>query len=179
MGKCWSDLVEQSASPPLGTAYRGDTHAFGNTEERAVAKVLGVPERSDAQGRAWDHATGIGAVTANKGDYHDAIHVKRNTVVLFLVSLFGGLAPHALAHVCALSRRSIDRTEYVMDIHCEHVPDRAARHRTKDRFVRFWTRRMSSAAVMADARRCLKRLPGLEEQARRAMYDRAARGALE
>ena len=66
-----------------------------------------------------------------------------------------------------------------MDIYCEHVPDRAARHRTNDRFVRYWTRRMSSATVMADARRCLKRLPGLEEQARRALCDRAARGAPE
>ena len=44
--------------------------------------------------------------------------------------------------------------------------------------MQFWTRRMSSAAVMADARRCLKRLPGLTNQARDAMLGRAMRGAL-
>ena len=43
--------------------------------------------------------------------------------------------------------------------------------------VQYWARRLSSAAVMADARRCLKRLPGLTNQARDAMLGRAMRGA--
>ena len=69
---------------------------------------------------------------------------------LFLVSLFGGLAPGAVDHIRALSRRSIDNTEYELDIYCDHIPDRAKRHRTNDKYVQFWTRRMSSAAVMAE-----------------------------
>ena len=100
-------------------------------------------------------------------------------MVLFLVSLFGGLAPGAVAHLRDLSRRPVDRTEYELELYDTYVPDGTARHRSNDKYVQFWARRLSSAAVMADARRCLKRLPGLEEQARRAMYDRAARGAPE
>ena len=177
--KCWSDLVEQSASPCPGTIYRGGTHAFGNTEERAIHTVLGVSERTDDDARAWDHSTGKGAVKRNKGHYHDAVHVKRNTVTLFLVSLFGGLAPGAVDHIRALSRRSIDNTEYELDIYCDHIPERAKRHRTNDSYVQYWARRMSSTAVMADARRCLRRLPALELDAREAMLGRARRGAPE
>ena len=48
----------------------------------------------------------------------------------------------------------------------KYVPDGTARHRSNDKYVQYWARRLSSAAVMADARRCLKRLPGLTNQAR-------------
>ena len=176
---CFSDLVEADASPKPGTVHRGDTHAFGNTEERAILEVLGVPERADAQGRPWDHSAGTGAVKRHEGSYDDALHVKRNDVVLFLVSLFGGLAPHAADHIRALSRRSIDRTEYEWDIYNEYIPDRSKRHRTKDRYVSYWTRRLSSAAVMAGARRCIKRLPGLRGSACDNLLARARRGAPE
>ena len=141
--------------------------------------MLGVSERTDDDARAWDHNTGKGAVKRHKGDYHDAQHVKHNTVILFLVSHFGGLAPGAVDHLRSLSRRPIDRTEYELDIYCDHDPERAKRHRTNDSYVQYWARRMSSAAVMADARRCLKRLQCLECTARGAALGRVQRGAPE
>ena len=177
--KCFTDLVEESASPSPGTVFRGDTHACGNTEERAIAEVLGVPARADSHGRAWDHGTGEGTVKQRKGTYHDAIHVKLNTVVLFLVNLFGGLAPGAVTHLRDLSRRPVDRTEYELELYDKYVPDGTARHRSNDKYVQYWARRLSSAAVMADARRCLKRLPGLTNQARAARVARTLRVAPE
>ena len=170
----FNDLVEAGSSPAPGTVLRGDTHAFGNTEERAIVEVLGVPERTDDQGRAWDHSAGAGAVKRQKGSYDDALHVKRNTVVLFLASLLGGLAPAAVDHLRALSRRSIDNTEYEIDIYPTRLIDAGepVSHRTNDRYVEYWARRHAAAAVMADARRCLKRLPGLTNQARAARVAR-------
>ena len=63
---------------------------------------------------AWDPTKGEGRVVANAGDYDDAVRVKRNTLVLFLVNLFGGLAPEAVKHVYVLRDRAkaLDRTEY-------------------------------------------------------------------
>ena len=175
--KCFNDLVEAGASPTSGTVLRGNTHAFGNTEERAIVEVLGVPERTDDQGRAWDHSAGAGAVKRQKGSYNDALHVKRNTVVLFLASLLGGLAPAAVDHLRALSRRSIDNTEYEIDIYPTRLIDAGepVSHRTSNRYVEYWARRHAAAAVMADARRCLKRIPGLNNRARARQLERAMR----
>ena len=44
--------------------------------------------------------------------------------------------------------------------------------RSNDKYVQYLARRLSSAAVMADARRCLKRLPGLTNQAQAARVAR-------
>eukprot|EP00966_Prymnesium_polylepis_P121455 2806994-Prymnesium_polylepis.1 len=46
----------------------------------------------------FDSATGTGAVRAHKGVYYDALFAKGNTLVLTLHSLWGGLAPGAVAH---------------------------------------------------------------------------------
>jgi hypothetical protein len=61
------------------------THAFGNTEERLIRMVLGVAAREGD--RRWDSSSGSGAVAFCKGNYHDAIHVKRNTVDLRIHNL--------------------------------------------------------------------------------------------
>ena len=49
--------------------------------------MLGVAEREGDT--RWDPAMGAGAVEAHPGAYHDAIHVKRNTVELRLHNIFG------------------------------------------------------------------------------------------
>lgn len=63
--KAWSDLVAGTSPPPyMYTAYRGDTHrAFGNTEEKVIRKTRGVAAR--AGDTPWDHATGNGKVRGN------------------------------------------------------------------------------------------------------------------
>ena len=145
--KVWGELVAPGASSEYETTHRGDTHAFGNTEERAIRKVLGVKARAGE--RRWDSTEGAGAVREHRGQYHDAIVNKRNTVVLTLHNLWGGFAPGAVKRLLALEARAehTDRTQY--------------EHWSASAYVSYWTQRISASIVKADARRCLRRLPGL------------------
>ena len=113
--KAWNDLVGQGSAAE--TTHCGDTHAFGNTEERAIHMNVGVQAQGADDDRAWDAVAGTGRVRHHQGAYHDAIHVKRNQFVLFLVSLFGGLAPGAVAHIYTLMARArvVDTTDYPRD----------------------------------------------------------------
>ena len=86
--------------------------------------------------------------------YHDALHVKHNTVTVGLYNIFGGAAPGAYEYVLALSKRGVDRTDYESWAAADFVP--------------YWTQRLAASIVTADARRCLKRLPGLKDWAMEA-----------
>jgi hypothetical protein len=166
--KAYNDLVPAAGSAEYETTYRGDTHAFGNSEERLIRKVRGVRARGTASDRVWDPSKGEGRVAAHAGDYDDAVRVKRNTLILFLINLYGGLTPEAVKHVYALKERAkaLDRTEY---------PRRGAtKHQS---FVEYWTQRLSAPVVTADARRCIKRLPGLRAKALNAIRGAAERRA--
>ena len=46
--------------------------------------------------RPWDNATGVGAVAAKQGLYHDAIVTKRNEFWLVVHEIFGGLNPEGV-----------------------------------------------------------------------------------
>ena len=168
--KAYSSLVDSGTSAPHETSYHGETHGFGNTEEFLIHKVIGVKERRGAA--KWDSKTGGGSVKAHSGDYDDAIRNKRNTVALRIHNHFGGFAPGAAKDLRGLAKRPIDRTNY---------ESWRATH-----FVKYWAQRISAAIVTADARRCLRRLPGLRALVRsaadtaprrRANDTRAARGA--
>ena len=95
----------------------GATHAFGNTEARLIRKVLGVKARDGAE--RWDSVRGTGAVRAHRGDYHDALHVKRNTILLLVHSIFGGFARGAVSHLRSLAKRPVDKTEFAS---CTRAP---------------------------------------------------------
>ena len=144
--KAYNDLLPKGSSGEHETSVRGSTHAFGNTEERLIRSNVGVPARGAEGGPRWDPATGTGRVVAHQGVYDDAIRVKRNTFVLFLVNLFGGLAPGATRHMYTLAERArrLDRTQY---------PPRGA-----TKYLPYWTQLLSAAIVTADARRCIRRL---------------------
>ena len=91
--KVHSSLVPQGASSPNETSYHGDTDAFGYMEERLIRmhgawSMLGVEAREGDT--TWDPSTGLGRVAHHKGDYHDAIQTKRNTVDLRIHNTFGG-----------------------------------------------------------------------------------------
>ena len=151
--KVWGDLYkfDRAAGSPDCT-LDGATHAFGNTEAHAIRSNLGVGARAGEQ--RWCTRTGTGRVEApppHKVAYHDAIHNKKNTVTLSLYNLFGGAAPGASRRIAALSKRETDRTEYESWAAAAFVP--------------YWTQRISAEIVVADARRCLKRLPGLKLRA--------------
>ena len=114
--------------------------------------MLGVAAREgDA---AWDSSTGLGAVAAHKGDYHDAIHVKRNTVELRLHNVFGGFNRGATRALHALSKRATDRTAYESWAAPEFQP--------------YWGQRISASIVMTDAKRCLHALSAMRAKARGA-----------
>jgi hypothetical protein len=91
--KCYSPLVPST----LGTGSRGgmakvgDHVALGNTEEALIARVLGLAQRGLASEPKFNHRTGVGYVPELEGDYHDAIHVKGNTVLLLISEVFGGV----------------------------------------------------------------------------------------
>ena len=130
---------------------------------------MGVNARGSPGDQRWDPAKGEGRVADHPGDYHDAIHVKFNTVVLFLASLWGGLAPDAVGYMRDLRTRAVkvvDRTAYTLQELRGAKPG--------SRYLRHWCERLSAAVVMADARRCLKRKDELRARLATARRQRAA-----
>ena len=131
--------------PNASCGRRGHTHAFGNTEERAIWGNRGV--RACEGACAWDHAHGGGRVAEHRGDYYDAIHVKRNEFWLILMEIFGGLAPEGVKLFDLYKQRAqsgVDRTEYV-------ATDAAAR-----KFAPHWAQLLSAAVVVGDAARSIR-----------------------
>ena len=155
--KVYSSLVKRGCHPSAETSFRGDTHAFGNTEEFLIRDTHGVNAR--AGNTPFGNATGKGAVAAHKGAYNDAENVKHNTVHLRLHNVFSGFAPQADKDLHNLAKRGIDRTEY--------------ESWSASSFVPYWAQRISAAIVTADARRCLRRLPALRGVVTRHKQDRA------
>ena len=90
---------------------------------------------------AFDHKTGKGHVEFRKGEYHDALTVKRNEVCLLLhENLGGGFSPPAAHKIRRLGRKArsgIDRTPYKTD--------------RKISFVSYHTRSISMNITRAEA----------------------------
>jgi hypothetical protein len=97
----------------------------------------------------------LGRVAHHKGDYHDAIHAKRNTVDLCIHNTLGGFNRSAARALHALSKRATDRTEY--------------ENWVASKFKPYWGQRISAAIVMADAKRCRHALSSLRGKARGAL----------
>ena len=69
----------------LGTCpATGHYIGFGNTEEECRIKNLGCAARGRLCDGPVDSKTGKGFVAAVKGEYHDALHVKKNRVEILL-----------------------------------------------------------------------------------------------
>ena len=67
--------------------------------------------------KPFNHHTGVGSVKEVRGDYYDALRVKRATVVPMIVETHGGITAHSLKYVSRLARRAEgagerDRTAY-------------------------------------------------------------------
>ena len=90
-----------------GGAYAsvGHLYALGNTEERYRVKILGAKSRGRPGTAPLDHATGLGWVKGVKGDYDDALRVKRGLVIPVIIETRGGLSRHARARVSQLAAR--------------------------------------------------------------------------
>ena len=85
----------------------GHLFAFGNTEERYRLKILGCRRRGRKRDGPLNHHTGKGYVAEVRGDYYDALFVKRSRVIPFIVEAMGGITPHA-AMRSHTSRISLD-----------------------------------------------------------------------
>ena len=123
----------------------GHLHGFGSTEGYYRGKVLGLRRRGRPCDGPFDPETGRGYVPHVRADYHDAIHVKRATVIVLLLEIFGGISPQARAHIGHLAMRARGRGA--------RDSTRYGRSRTSARsyFVHH-TQRLSLAAVLQDAR---------------------------
>ena len=129
----------------------------GSTEEKLRLKILGCRRRGRKQDGPFDHSTGKGWVERTKGDYYDAIHVKKGRVIPMITETFGGIAPHSVNQVSRLAertrgRRARDSTHYG-----------ASRTAHKDFFVH-WTNRLGFSAQIGDVRAILKNVAGRKQQ---------------
>ena len=119
--------------------------------------ILGTSERGRRSDGPLDHKTGRGWVKFKRGHYHDALYVKKNRVVPFIIEATGGVTPHAMAHMRYLARRASgkgahDRTRYG-----------SARISTKS-FLQHHLQRISKAAVIYDAMAIRKQITALKQR---------------
>jgi hypothetical protein len=92
----------------------GASHPLGNTEEALIIKNVGLVERG-VPGRPFNHTTGAGHVAAVTGCYDDCINVKRNTFLLLISEVFGGVGGQAvrlLTRLAHAARTASDRVYY-------------------------------------------------------------------
>ena len=132
---------EGDAGPP----DVGDRYGFGNTEERYRILTLGCKARGRADDPPFDPATGRGFVAAARGHYHDALVVKRNKVVVWLVESTGGISPQPLARTRRLARLS--RVRGARDGTVYGLSRRSPRS-----FYTHHTQRISAAATRSNAK---------------------------
>ena len=95
----------------------GHLYSFGSTREKFHLNILGCAARGKKEDGPLNHATGKGWVAEHRGDYYDAIHVKRIKTIPFIVETTGGIGDMGLRQCHVLARRSrgknaIDRTVY-------------------------------------------------------------------
>ena len=113
--KCYSPFLDRT-SVALGNGSRthggaastadGGRFAFGNTEEKLRATVLGVAERGDRADGPLDRRTGVGWVAAStKHDYADALSRGRSVTLLTSESS-GAIAADYAACLRALDKQS-------------------------------------------------------------------------
>ena len=166
--KVYNSLVPSDATPDTSCSLRGDTHAFGNTEEYLIRQNKGVKARQGE--RSWSNADGAGHVALHKGCYDDAIYVKRNEMWLVIHNVFSGLNKEGVKLFNlyrARAKHGTDRTDYVAndkgayDVHS---------------FAPHWAQLLSAAIVKGDARRALHAVDRcrddcLRSSARRVLAD--------
>ena len=153
--KCAAPLV-QTAPKGRGTrktggkpASVGHLYRFGSTEEKLRLKILGCRRRGRKQDGPLDHSTGKGWVERAKGDYYDAIHVKKHPTTLVATESSGAVSPDGVAYLRRLTR--VVRTPDVSDTTIYGV----SRASTQS-FFRHHLAAWSAAIVITDARTVIK-----------------------
>ena len=134
-----------SAKGGVVEGRQGHHFAFATGEPATRVEVLGREARGRPSDPPFDPATGKGRVTRHRGDFHDALCVKKNRVVLWYVENSGAIAGGTMAHMRKLDRASKrgagsrDNTKY-------------GRSRLSAKsFLQHHTQRISLAAVTEEA----------------------------
>ena len=138
----------------------GDRYGFGNTEEFYRILTLGCKAQGRGDDPPFDPATGKGRVAAVRGHYHDALLVKRNRVVVWLVESTGGIAPQPLARLRRLARLAKvrgarDGTQYGLS------------RRSPRSYLTHHTQRISAAATRSNAKNMRAQANCLKQRAYR------------
>jgi len=136
----------------------GDRFGFGNTEEYYRIMTLGCKARGRDGDPLFDSTTGKGRVVEVRGHYRDALLVKRNRVVVWLVEVFGGIAPEPNARLRRHARfvktmGARDRTEY------------GTSRLSPRSYYTHHTQRISAAAVRANAKNMRNQIACLKQRA--------------
>jgi hypothetical protein len=159
-------IVPCDASPDPGCTLRGDTHAFGNTEESLIRVNKGVKARNGDS--PWSNVDGVGRVAAHVGCYNDAINVKRNEMWLVIHNLLGAINSEGgeLFNLYrSRAKRGTDRTDYVASDAGAH---------DKQAFAPHWAQLLSAAIIKGDARRSLRAVDKCREECLQAAASRHA-----
>ena len=118
--KCYTslktyDALGHGSSKKGGAATTAMGHLvpFGCCEEKLLVEIYGTRGRGAPADPPFDHATGEGRVDARVGYYVDAIHKKKNTVVMILANPFGGMHSTLAGLLSHLDKKKgVDYTHY-------------------------------------------------------------------
>ena len=135
--KCVSPLTKHhavgrgSARHGGAPASVGHKIAFGNTLEHLHRKILGTDARGSPADGPFDHRTGKGYVAERRGDYYDALKVKKLKVVPLVMETTGGIGHPGRGFLGRLANMgdpkkggARDNTQYT----CWTAPSFAAHH---------------------------------------------------
>ena len=137
----------------------GHLCGFGNTEEKFRLMILGCQESGRRADGPLNHWTGRGWVRFRRGQYYDAIYIKHNTVVCFIMETLGGIAPASAHHLRRLAKEAgmpgrRDGTVY--------------KSWTARSFYAHYAQRLSCAAAIEDAKIINRGARVLRQRATRA-----------
>ena len=118
--KCYAslktyDALGHGSSKKGGAATTAMGHLvpFGCCEEKLLVEIYGTRGRGAPSDPPFDHTTGEGRVDARVGYYADAIHKKKNTVVMILANPFGGMHSTLAGLLSHLDKKKgVDYTHY-------------------------------------------------------------------
>ena len=127
-------------------------------EEYYRLMTLGCKARGRDSDPLFDSTTGKGRVVEVRGHYRDALLVKRNLVVVWLVEVLGGIAPEPLARLRRHARRTktkgaVDRTKY------------GASRISPRSYLTHHTQRISAGVVRANVKNMRNQIANLKQRA--------------
>ena len=112
-------------------------------------KVNGCQARGSERKGPFDHSTGKSWVQERRGDYYDAIHIKKYRTLLFLVESSGGIGVNGQEQCVRLSKRARG--------HIGADPTTYSALRTSPKtFLTHHIQQITKAAIFYDAKAILK-----------------------